>query len=472
MQFIPSSVSLLYGQKLYFDSAFTRLRTELGDTVAIATGTWTFTISDTSIVSAHSLSSHAFFLARKAGTATVKMERPGTSAVDTVTVQPIQWSAGAAGCGLTTTGRAYCWGPGNGRLGDWRTDETIFTSSGFGFTSRPIAVNSNQTFGFITRNAFLVCAINQVARAYCWGDWNNRQGFKQFPAPVSNALSFKQIRIGIAGSVCGITTDDRAFCWGNNAAGQLGAASTDKCLAETPTGGSIELDCSLAPIEVSGGKRWRTVNPGLWHTCGVTTDNETFCWGTAPDANINALGIERDRIIETCVSSAQGISFPCTRVPLRVNAPVQFTELSTHGNSTCALTTSGDVYCWGSHAASSAAVSTTPGRVNAGLGFRSLIGDDNFLCGLDAAGAVHCWGRNHGGELGLGSVGGEVKTPTRVNVGATITSLHFGGSVCGFGTDKETYCWGATGAIAPEVPLATDLLQPRPRGTPTRIPTQ
>jgi alpha-tubulin suppressor-like RCC1 family protein len=64
---------------------------------------------------------------------------------------------------------------------------------------------------------------------------------------------------------CGVTTDNRAYCWGYNSEGALGDG--------TATG-------RLAPVAVTGGRRFRQVNARGYHTCGVSyPDNQACCWG-------------------------------------------------------------------------------------------------------------------------------------------------------------------------------------------------
>ena len=67
------------------------------------------------------------------------------------------------------------------------------------------------------------------------------------------------------------TTDldrDGGYCWGINLGGQLGNAST--------------TEMTTVPVEVSGGHTWAsiTATTGMSHTCGVTTEDGGYCWGS------------------------------------------------------------------------------------------------------------------------------------------------------------------------------------------------
>src|SRR5687768_2357382 len=94
------------------------------------------------------------------------------------------------------------------------------------------------------------------------------------PAAVSAVatLAFDQLSAGVE-HACGVDTDGKVWCWGKNEFGELGippAASPDPC-------GSGP--CSLRPVAVSGGLRFRHVAAGQQFTCGLTTGDEVFCWG-------------------------------------------------------------------------------------------------------------------------------------------------------------------------------------------------
>ena len=78
-------------------------------------------------------------------------------------------------------------------------------------------------------------------------------------------------------------------------------------------------------------------------------------------------------------------------------------SLSLGGNRTCALTTFGQVYCWG-YRPESNTISTLPELIG-GLGRQVVqvsVGSSH-VCVLDASGKVSCWGLNYYGELGNGT---------------------------------------------------------------------
>ena len=138
-------------------------------------------------------------------------------------------------CAISTADKAVCWGRGRyGKLG-------IGSGDGLGVIENlmtPREVKGNLSFASITTGVFQTCGITTDGKAYCWG----RNGSGQLgdgtttmrvePVAVSADLSFKAITIGVD-HACGISSNDETYCWGDGAGGKLGTRSSDNKL--TPT---------------------------------------------------------------------------------------------------------------------------------------------------------------------------------------------------------------------------------------------
>ena len=160
-------------------------------------------------------------------------------------------------CGLTTDGDAYCWGLGRPDGGGLTQD------------SVPIPVSGSQTFESIAVGGSLTCAVTALAEGYCWGEGsagqlgNGLMSNSAIPVQVAGGLSFMSITAGRQ-HACGLTVGGAAYCWGEGQAGQLGNGGTSS---------------SLTPVRVSGGVSFTSIDAGRYHTCGVSVSGDAYCWG-------------------------------------------------------------------------------------------------------------------------------------------------------------------------------------------------
>jgi alpha-tubulin suppressor-like RCC1 family protein len=131
---------------------------------------------------------------------------------------------------------------------------------------------------------------------------------------------------------------------------------------------------------------------------------------------------------------------------------------------TCAVSTTGAVYCWGdNYVGQLGNNSTTDSHVpvqvagvgGSGLlsGIASIAAGAVYTCAVSTTGAVYCWGWNNNGELGINSTT-ESNVPVQVaGVGGSgllsgIASITAGGDhTCTLSTTGAVYCWGGQGAL-------------------------
>lgn len=179
-------------------------------------------------------------------------------------------SIGAGGihtCGLTTSGKAYCWGNTKnfGQLGTGDAD----------LRDRPLPVPVAGGHKFVSISAGLPsCGIIPSGVAYCWGggpvpELGIKSSVDRLDRPIllSSDITFESIAPG-AFFACGIASGGVLYCWGYNRYGQVGDGSTENSDVPKPIAPGLKFTMVTA-----GG------NEFSGHTCGITTDSRTLCWG-------------------------------------------------------------------------------------------------------------------------------------------------------------------------------------------------
>ena len=247
---------------------------------------------------------------------------------------------------------------------------------------------------------------------------------------------------------------------------------------------------------------------GLAHTCALLSPGTVACWGVnnehfdlgregVSSTEIPSLvgGLPRvERLVRgftyTCALSTAGElwcwgdgtegSLPRSASPSAewVSAP-RATHVVSGGGHSCVLTSEGSVYCWGgdnSYGAlgnGSREPDLTPARVPALDDVAQLVAGTAHACALTRDGAIHCWGSNGSGQIGNGTGGDFVDRsfdallPVHVLDGARrVVAGAF--STCALRGDDELLCWGngtstGTGSNMPVVSPTPVVLPPGTR---------
>lgn len=250
-------------------------------------------------------------------------------------------------CALAENGTAWCWGMNSsGQLGTAVVAGPCTVMGRFGpvtipCSTTPVTVTGGHVFTSLEAGLWNVCGLTSAGAALCWGNDSFAQlgdgGTWLFanPAPreVSGGLTFSQVSVGAA-HMCGLTTAGDAWCWGYNAYGQLGTGNT--AWASTPV-----------PV-LTGGRQFTALvasagNIIFGHTCGVDAAGVMSCWGAN---STGQLGVET--VDESCGTRMH--MRPCTTTPVDVATSLDVASMDLGVEYTCALTTQGRAYCWGSNA--------------------------------------------------------------------------------------------------------------------------
>lgn len=245
---------------------------------------------------------------------------------------------------------------------------------------------------------------------------------------------------------CAVRSEGAPWCWGGNDRGQLGDGTTSDRLRPvrvTKADGS-----SLTGVTA--------ISVGVDHSCAVTSLGNAWCWGDNSEGELGDGGTtERHRAVR--VTRAGGRSL--TRV----------TAIYAVGHHTCAVTSVGAAWCWGSNTFGwlgdgttierhrAVRVTTIGGGLLTGVTAISAIDDSGRAeyfraCARTSDGAAWCWGYNTEGELGDGTTTerhGAVRVTRAGGKNLTgVTSISIAGrSSCARTSDSSAWCWGLGGAL-------------------------
>jgi len=367
-------------------------------------------------------------------------------------------------------GRLVCWGSdayqklGNGAF---VADQV---SASF-VDTRTLPDGMQTSWQLVSTSKYHTCGLTTAGDAYCWGNVGVGQngGVTWIPSPVDmNAVppgtTWTMLTSGINGdTTCGITTEGDGYCWGDDLSGERGdAASSGALFSPSP------LDTSALPP----GTAWAVLSAGRSHTCGLTTEGTAYCWGS--DAN-GQLGNGRLITANQTRPAPVDVSF--------LPVDTQWSTISAGDSHTCAVTTRGTAYCWGSDATGQlgrngvVAPADYPQPVDSsqlavGSAWRRISAGREHSCGVATDGAAYCWGRAVAGRLGEGSSAGTRPRPTAVSVahlpaGSTWSEVDAGGDFsCGLTSQRAVYCWGSdqSGQLGNGAPSGDRLMPEHPVG--------
>lgn len=182
------------------------------------------------------------------------------------------------------------------------------------------------------------------------------------------------------------------------------------------------------------------VDGGSSHACAVTTGGVVWCWGN------NAYGK---------LGRGPTLAGPAP-APIAMPAGVTgFSRVALHSEHSCALTSTGDVWCWGDNGAGQLGFGfplqvSLPTKVVGLTGAAlSLSTGNRHTCAVTSGGAVQCWGSNDSnfGVLGNNSADDSYQPIGVVTAGGTpllnVLEVSAGSSHTCARRAGDMYCWGA-----------------------------
>jgi len=178
---------------------------------------------------------------------------------------------------------------------------------------------------------------------------------------------------------------------------------------------------------------------GASGACAVLDDGRVACWGRN---HYGELGLEA--------------ADDWTHFPSPVFGVSGAVSVGIRNTFACALTSGGNVQCWGSNGLGELGDETTmsrsapafvhgpaPGRILAGVTALSV--GDNHSCVVEGSGGVYCWGANSSGQLGDGTA---IRRPLATAISNPGGSQYVAVAVaaqhsCALASNGDVHCWGA-----------------------------
>ena len=206
---------------------------------------------------------------------------------------------------------------------------------------------------------------------------------------------------------CVLTTDQEIKCFGGGDYGQLGLGNTN-----TNGDDDIEMGNNLQSLDLCSDFVPTQLAVGAHHSCALSTNFTVKCWGRN---QMGQLGLgDDDNHGDNAIEMGCGLD--------EVDLGDGFTpiEVFAGSNHSCAVSSDGDLKCWGSNEYGECGVvnNATSGDGIVGdnedemgdnlptinLGDDFVVNDvkcsNGFTCVSSTSGGIKCFGRNDDGQLG------------------------------------------------------------------------
>lgn len=314
------------------------------------------------------------------------------------------------------------------------------------------------------------CAALATGAVACWGSMLDGKlgerarstGRDPFFTDVGDP--FIQVSVS-ADNSCAVTRGGDVWCWGSNSAGQLGHADPQSI-------GDDETAASTAPVPLA--EDVVAVELVRHATCVVFADGRARCWGSDTvivDSTRPPCATQMCAYDDCC-----GIVLPAEMGDLPLPEPV--VALSGGLLHMCALSETGNVYCWGSDGAQLSYATTDAiespadvGPVALGEPALEISAGRDHTCALLEGGRIKCWGSNDGGQLGLGKPGAvsgdQVAFEAAIEVGGEVLEVAAGEmQTCALLHDGIVRCWGGGNWLGIEPPEDVDCYDSMPTPDP------
>lgn len=223
-----------------------------------------------------------------------------------------------------------------------------------------------------------------------------------FSTIVNSRNSISQV-VSAAQYACGIK-QGVGYCWGKNSSGELGNGTTSdsNVPVKITQGGSSAIPENALLVYIAAGSAYDAAGA----TCAIDSAGEAYCWGDGEAGNFGNGQFNITSPYPLQVAKGGSSEIPVDAI---------LTKIGTSNNSTCALDSNGNAYCWGDNTQGQLGVGNTdnsayPKKIATG-GSSAIPNGDKlvdisvgslYTCAVDENGKGFCWGWNTEGQCGSG----------------------------------------------------------------------
>jgi len=223
------------------------------------------------------------------------------------------------------------------------------------------------------------------------------------------------------GHRCALAEDGTVWCWG--AWLRLG---------------TCESEDSAMPRRVPLPQPATDIAAGPDHTCAVLADTTVACWGWDAEDQCGAQFVEDWVRLPTLIVDDDGVPFTGA------------TQVAAGDTFSCAVSDSGQVWCWGGNGSGVPGTSTSvvvssphPVAIQGLTDVTRIAAGTLHACAIDGDTDLWCWGYNFDGQLGDGTTDDRYEP---VLVATDVVDVGGGQShTCLLDAQGRPFCWGANG---------------------------
>jgi alpha-tubulin suppressor-like RCC1 family protein len=340
----------------------------------------------------------------------------------------------------------------------------------------PVPQFERLQFDHVSAGYFHACAIDTAGHMWCWGSNDHMQLGDRADSPglmtgipgrVSQTITGWTAVSASADHSCGIA-NNKAYCWGRNDAHQS---------LPNGTGGNVfPTEVSFAGVTLMPTEVPAKIFAGPTMSCTITNLNRAICWGdldltvgtSGPAAQLldapqsptwRTMAIAEDHACAISMSGniycwgendsfQLGVATPASRAFIAVDArdlTTQWTDIAVTRDLTCAVEQStNNLVCFGSASAGhmgNVSGTYTNRPVITGGNVTNVAVNLNHLCIKTSSNEVSCIGDNTDGALGYGAFQGS-RTPQGVVTQNVVELVTGEGFTCALDAADYLTCWG------------------------------